>query len=54
MDPGIHPHHDISLQRILIVACIITALLLTAFKPARGDVTAPRDAGGCESSAHRA
>jgi hypothetical protein len=41
-----HPHQEITMQRILIVTCIIAALILTAFKPARGATTAASAAGG--------
>ncbi len=40
-DPSTHVRHpeEDSLQRVLIVTCIITALIMAAFKPARGAST---------------
>lgn len=32
------PQPEITLQRILLVACILAALILSAIKPARGEV----------------
>lgn len=34
------PQPEVTLQRVLLVACILAALILSAIKPARGEVAA--------------